>query len=805
MDYQLSLKNLSSKTIYPLGEDFKGTGRDGETISFTNYYMEKNGRPFFGVSGEFHFSRMNAERWEDELIKMKMCGINMVATYVFWIHHEEEEGIFDFSGSRDIRRFVELCKRHGLYVILRVGPFDHGEVRNGGLPDWLYGKPFEVRKISEGFLDYTKRLYTKVAEEVAGLFFKDGGPIIGVQIDNEYMHSSAPWEITTGISDEWVFTGDEGEEYMLQLKALAAECGLNPVFYTCTGWGGTPTPKSMMPLWGGYAFRPWIFYSHKGEHPATEEYVYQDFHNNEATCTNDFKPSYAPEEKPYACCEMGGGMGCSNYYRFQFPYKSVDAMANIKIASGCNFLGYYMFQGGSNPVGKSGIFMNEGQVPKISYDYQAALGEFGQIRESYRRLKCIHYFTEVFGERLCGLKTVLPKGASHIDPRDGETLRYAVRTDGKRGFLFINNYQDHAPMPERRGERVTLQLAEEEITFSIDIAGDENGILPFHFDMDGIDLVKATAQPVTVICPGGERTYVFFAPEGMRAEFVFEEGACVYRDEERASEDTSGSSINSGCTGWADDKNAYEHEEHGGIAKQNKYICAEHSDAERFYVEKGNTKVTVLALSRRMAERMYRISKERLLFTDAAVLEDGRGIRLETTADVCGAELYPARLPSEISEAAGESAVNAGAEDAGSCPFLRGYTFKADKKQVEVKVSKVSTGRYTINFPENFMDGLKDAILQIEYNGDIGHAFIDGRMIHDNFCNGAVWEIGLREFAGELADKPLTIYITPLKKGAKVNAETAMAARTEEVEEYVGELVGARVLPVYEVRVCPPE
>ena len=102
---------------------------------------------------------MNAERWEDELIKMKMCGINMVATYVFWIHHEEEEGIFDFSGSRDIRRFVELCKRHGLYVILRVGPFDHGEVRNGGLPDWLYGKPFEVRKISEGFLDYTKRLY----------------------------------------------------------------------------------------------------------------------------------------------------------------------------------------------------------------------------------------------------------------------------------------------------------------------------------------------------------------------------------------------------------------------------------------------------------------------------------------------------------------------------------------------------------------------------------------------------------------------------------------------------------------------
>lgn len=130
-------------------------------------------------------------------------------------------------------------------------------------------------------------------------------------------------------------------------------------------------------------------------------------------------------------------MTCCYYYRFQFPYKSVDAMANIKIASGCNFLGYYMFQGGSNPVGKHGMFMNEGQVPRISYDYQAALGEFGQVRESYLRLKSIHYFVNCFGERLCGLKTALPEGASDIDPRDHKTLRFAVRTDGKRGFLFI--------------------------------------------------------------------------------------------------------------------------------------------------------------------------------------------------------------------------------------------------------------------------------------------------------------------------------------------------------------------------------
>ena len=202
---KLDLRGLKEKKIYPLGEEFQGRRQNGEELSFTNYYMQKNGEPFFGVSGEFHFSRMPDGRWEDELIKMKMCGINVVTTYVFWIHHEEEEGEFCFGGCRNLRKFVQLCGKHGLYVILRVGPFDHGEVRNGGIPDWMYGKPFEVRSLDKGFLRYVRRLYFQIAEQAEGLFFKDNGPIIGVQIDNEYMHSSAPWEMTTGISNEWVF------------------------------------------------------------------------------------------------------------------------------------------------------------------------------------------------------------------------------------------------------------------------------------------------------------------------------------------------------------------------------------------------------------------------------------------------------------------------------------------------------------------------------------------------------------------------------------------------------------------------
>lgn len=754
MSYELDLRHLKEKKIYSLGENFKGRSEKGEELSFTNYYMMKNGVPFFGISGEFHYSRMSDKRWEDELMKMKLCGINVVSTYVFWIHHEEEEGRFRFDGRRNLRKFIELCHKHGMYVILRVGPFDHGEVRNGGIPDWMYGKPFEVRSLNEGFLNQVKKLYLQLAEQAKGLFFRDNGPIIGVQIDNEYMHSSAPWEMTMGISNEWVFGGNEGNDYMLALKELAAECGLLPAFYTCTGWGGAATPDSMVPLWGGYAFRPWLFYSYKGDHPATEEYIYQDYHNNDVVCTNDFKPGYEPETRPYSCCEMGGGMTCCYYYRFLLPYKSVDAMANIKIASGCNFLGYYMFQGGSNPLGSHGAFLNESHVPKISYDYQAALGEFGQVRESYRRLKSIHYFLGRFGEELCKLQTVLPTGASDIAPKDDKTLRYAVRTDGKRGFLFINNFQDHFKLPDRQGEEITLQLAHEKLTWNIDIAGDENAILPFYFPMDGIDLVKANAQVVTRVVHGGEVTYVFFVPDGMQGKFCFEDDA--------------------GIDGT--DKNIYE--------------CAEDIQAECFVVEKGRSRCKVLVLSRDLANKMFLLHDGRLVFTDEVILEDEEGIRLESTKNSVLLYVYPAD--------GFESLKNAQRAEFGS---LGAYQIQTEKKNIELDVKRVGPSRYTIHIPEDAFEGVEDIRLQLEYSGDIGNAFINGRLVHDNFSNGAVWEIGLKDFERELKEECITVYIVPLKEGVNVNVESAMAARSEEVKSSIAELKKVSALPIYEMKV----
>lgn len=758
MTYTLDARDFKEKNIWDLGQEFSGKTPLGEEISFTNYYMQRNKKPFFGISGEFHFTRMDENYWEDEIAKMKMGGINIVSTYVFWNHHEEEEGLFDFSGRRNLRKFVELCKKYELYVILRVGPFNHGEVRNGGIPDWLYGKPFEVRQLNDGFISHVKRLYQAIAKEVEGLFYKDGGPIIGSQIDNEYMHSSAPWEMTTGVSNEWVFGGNEDDAYMLKLKELAAECGILPVFYTCTAWGGASTPDSMMPLWGGYAYQPWLFYSYAGEHPSTQEYIYQDYHNNDILKTYNFEPRYMPENKPYSCCEMGGGMMCSYYYRFQLPYKSVDAMANIKMASGCNFLGYYVFQGGSNPVGKHGTYLNESQVTKISYDYQACIGEFGQIRESYQRLKTLHFFANTFGERLCGLKTMLPERASDINPKDLDTMRFALRTDGKGGFLFINNFQDHQKMKDKNNESIEIKLKDETIVFeNISIAGDENCILPIHFDMDGISLIKATAQPVTRFSLDKKNVYVFMIPDGMGGRFVFEDGVAIN-------------------------------------GQQNNEIRLTDENAQSFEVSKDGVTIEVLCLSRELCNQMYLLENKGLIFSKEALFVRDGHVFTEGTDSISELKTYPKNL---LQNEKNVAEVGGSKQDIGQS-VLGFYELKCDEIKVEVDLKQVSENRYNISFPKHFMNNAKNALLRIDYQGDIGHAFIDGRMINDNFSNGATWEIGLRNFAKDLEENPLTIYITPLKEGAKVNVESTMAARIEEVDSAIGTIDKVSVAPVYE-------
>ena len=157
----------------------------GHTIGINSMYLTLDGRPWLPVMGEFHYSRVPESEWEEEVLKMKSAGVQIVSTYVIWIHHEEIEGEFDWSDRRDLRRFVELCGNHGLYVIARIGPWTHGEVRNGGFPDWLLKKR-PTRSNDRTYMASVATFYSQVSAQLKGLLWKDGGPVIGIQLENEY-------------------------------------------------------------------------------------------------------------------------------------------------------------------------------------------------------------------------------------------------------------------------------------------------------------------------------------------------------------------------------------------------------------------------------------------------------------------------------------------------------------------------------------------------------------------------------------------------------------------------------------------
>ncbi|MBP3229308.1 MAG: beta-galactosidase, partial [Prevotella sp.] len=139
-----------------------------------------DGRRVCPVMGEIHYSRLPQSEWRQEVRKMKQGGVTIIATYVFWNHIEEQQGVFRWDGQRSLRQFLEVCKAEEMPVVLRIGPFCHGEVRCGGIPDWMYNpsltlpegegtsKPIRMRSEDARFLFFVERLYRQIFTQVQG-------------------------------------------------------------------------------------------------------------------------------------------------------------------------------------------------------------------------------------------------------------------------------------------------------------------------------------------------------------------------------------------------------------------------------------------------------------------------------------------------------------------------------------------------------------------------------------------------------------------------------------------------------------
>ena len=146
-----------------------------------------NGKPFVVKAAEIHYPRIPREYWEHRIKMCKALGMNTICIYIFWNLHEQQEGVFNFTGQNDVAEFCRLAKKHGMYVIVRPGPYVCAEWEMGGLPWWLLKKKdIRLREQDPYFMSCVDRFEKNVAKQLAPLTIQHGGPIIMVQVENEY-------------------------------------------------------------------------------------------------------------------------------------------------------------------------------------------------------------------------------------------------------------------------------------------------------------------------------------------------------------------------------------------------------------------------------------------------------------------------------------------------------------------------------------------------------------------------------------------------------------------------------------------
>lgn len=181
-----------------------------------------DGQPFQIISGEMHYARIPREYWRARLKMAKAMGLNAITTYVFWNVHEPGPGVYNFSGNADIAEFVREAQREGLYVILRPGPYSCAEWEFGGYPAWLLKDPeMKVRSRDPKFLAAARSWLLRLGKEVAALQIGSGGPVIEVQVENEYGSYSDDHEymedihhilLDAGFTNAQLYTADGADE-----------------------------------------------------------------------------------------------------------------------------------------------------------------------------------------------------------------------------------------------------------------------------------------------------------------------------------------------------------------------------------------------------------------------------------------------------------------------------------------------------------------------------------------------------------------------------------------------------------------
>jgi beta-galactosidase len=676
---------------------------DGREISINSRHLLINGRPWFPVIGEFHFSRQPSNEWRESLEKMRAGGIRIVSTYVFWNHHEEVRGEWDWEGRKNLRAFLEICHEVGLLAIVRCGPWCNGEARYGGFPDWIENSPHWPRPERWGmrpehpeFLAAVSRLYRKIGDQMQGLLWKDGGPVVAIQLDNEYSGPSS---------------------YLVWLKKLAIASGMDVPLYTKTGW---PRMVDLMPegevipFYGAYAEAAWegsteiyedIAYNYKFRAQRIDESIASDVNTIQGGEDLESRERY-----PYLTAETGSGMFVSYHRRSRLDPRDSVALALCQIGSGAAGIGYYMYHGGENPDGKLSTLQKSTAIGDVfdiatkSYDFQAPIGQFGQIRAHYKWLRRLNLFLEDFGSDLAQMPAFLPAGKNN-----GADLRWSVRSDGDAGFLFVNNYQRLQAMPAVRDVRFEIRLPGGDKVLlpqsPVDIPANAFFHWPVNLDLNGARLIYATAQTLLKHTNlDGVLTVIFSETPGIRAEFAFDPLTL----------------------------------QKSSAAGPQVVMNAESWPAPPLRLTTANGKeVRIVLLNEQDSLSLIRKSKNAAPEFEKHVSEQVTPVNFE--------KIRPAGLLRQWRSSRPE--------------------FQLPVAPSETDYQHAAAWR--IRLPAG-LDMTSNPILRIRYTGDVARLLLNGHLLNDDFHNGTAFEIGLRRHMPQILTGELCLEILPLQKDMPV-------------------------------------
>ncbi len=322
---------------------------DGQPHSFEirddHFFLDDE--PMLIVAGEMHFGRVLPEDWELRIQQAKAMGLNTMSFYFFWNLCERKEGEFTFSGMTDVHRMLELCQENGMWAILRPGPYCCAEVEYGGIPWWTARYPeVKIRTDHPQYVEWSRRYIHRVYQEVADMQVTRGGPLLMVQMENEY------GLVARGNND-----------HLRTLQQVFLEAGWEVPLFTCDPFfapGRDPGINLPGVLRGRNGLR--------GEEALkmTKDVIGSD-------------PAFAPEV--YTAWFSGWGQPVATRHA---SVEHATEWTSFLIDHDVSFT-YYVFHGGTT----FGFFngANEYHPVQTSYDYSAPIDEAGRVTEKFHALR----------------------------------------------------------------------------------------------------------------------------------------------------------------------------------------------------------------------------------------------------------------------------------------------------------------------------------------------------------------------------------------------------------------------------------